>query len=277
MKEKSQSDFSYKLTTINYKLIKMLPNIYTKQEIEILKEGGKRLNFILHEVAKIVKEGTTPDDLNALAEKLIYEQGDTPAFLNYTTNGHRPYPSSLCVSVNDEAVHAVGKGNKKPLKEGDILNLDLGLTHKGLITDKTLMASVGKISSEDINLIETTKLALEAGIKAVKAGNTTGDIGNAIEVLVKAKGFNVVRELGGHGVGKGVHEPPFVPNFGRKGEGDILREGMVIALEPIVTRGEGKIYTASDGHTYKSIDGKNVAQWEETILVTESGYEILTR
>ncbi|MBU1046746.1 type I methionyl aminopeptidase [Patescibacteria group bacterium] len=255
----------------------MLPIIYTQEEIEILREGGKRLNFILHEVAKIVKVGNTPDDLNSLAEKLIYEQGDTPAFLNYSTGGHRPYPSSLCVSVNDEAVHGIGKGNKKPLGEGDIVNIDLGLTHKGLITDKTLMLSVGKISSEDINLIETTKLALEAGIKAIKAGKTTGDIGNAIETVVKKRGFNVMKELGGHGVGRGVHEAPFVPNFGRKGEGDILKEGMVLALEPIVTKGEGKIYTSSDGHTYKSIDGKNVAQWEDTVLVTKEGFEILTR
>ncbi|MBU4536470.1 type I methionyl aminopeptidase [Patescibacteria group bacterium] len=256
----------------------MLPNIYTQEEIEILREGGKRLNFILHEVAKIVKEGVTPDDLNSLAEKLIYEQkGDVPAFLNYSTGGHRPYPSSLCVSVNDEAVHGLGKGNIKPLEEGDIVNIDLGLTHKGLVTDKTLMVPVGKISSEDINLIETTKLALEAGIGAIKAGNTTGDIGNAVEKIVKLRGFNVMRELGGHGVGKGVHEAPFVPNFGRNGEGDFLKEGMVIALEPIVTKGEGKIYTARDGHTYKSIDGKNVAQWEDTVLVTKEGFEILTR
>ena len=255
----------------------MLPNIYTKEEIEILREGGKRLNFILHEVAKIIKEGATPDELNSLAEKLIYEQGDTPAFLNYTTDGHRPYPSSLCVSINDEAVHGVGKGNFTPLKEGDIVNIDLGLIHKGLITDKTLMVSVGKISSEDINLIETTKLALEAGIQAIKAGNTTGDIGNAIEKVAQSRGFNVVKELGGHGVGKGVHQPPFVSNFGKKGEGDILKEGMVIALEPIVTKGVGKIKTAADGHTYESIDGANVAQWEETVLVTRSGYEILTR
>ncbi len=255
----------------------MLPNIYTEKEIEILREGGKRLNFILHEVAKIVKVGVTPDDLNTLAEKLVYEQGDTPAFLNYSTNGHRPYPSSLCVSVNDEAVHGLGKGNFTSLKEGDIVNIDLGLIHKGLITDKTLMLGVGKIESEDINLIETTKLALEAGIKAIKAGNTTGDIGNAIETLVKSRGFNVIKELGGHGVGKGVHEPPFIPNFGEKGKGNILKEGMVIALEPIVTKGIGKIKTADDGHTYESVDGSNVAQWEDTILVTKNGYEILTR
>lgn len=255
----------------------MLPNIYTEKEIEILREGGKKLNVILHEVARSIKKGVTPDDLNSLAEKLIKKAGGIPSFLNYSTDGHRPYPSSLCVSVNDEAVHGVGKGNKTPLEEGDIVNVDLGFTYKGLITDKTLMGSVGKISSEDINLIETTKLALEAGIQAIKAGNTTGDIGNAIETLVKSRGFNVIKELGGHGVGRGVHEPPFVPNFGRKGEGDILKEGMVLALEPIVTKGTGKIYTASDGHTYMSVDGKNVAQWEETILVTKEGFEILTR
>ncbi|MCK5021696.1 MAG: type I methionyl aminopeptidase [Candidatus Pacebacteria bacterium] len=255
----------------------MLPNIYTKEEIEILREGGKRLNFILHEVAEHVREDVTPDELNKIAKDLIKEGGDQASFLNYTVEGQRPYPSALCVSINDEAVHGLSKDNFRKLQEGDIVNIDLGLTHKGLVTDKTLMLGVGKLKSEDINLIETTKLALEAGIEEIKAGKTTGDIGNAIEKIVKKRGFNVVKELGGHGVGHNVHEEPFVPNYGKKGDGDILKEGMVLALEPIVTSGSGKIYTAEDGHTYKSEDGKNVAQWEDTVLVTKSGFEILTR
>ncbi|MFH0846106.1 MAG: type I methionyl aminopeptidase [Patescibacteria group bacterium] len=255
----------------------MLPNIYSLEEIEILREGGKRLNFILHEVAKAVKVGATPDELNSIAEDLIKEGGDVASFYNFKVPGQRPYPSSLCVSVNDEAVHGIGKGNFRKLEEGDIVNIDLGLTHKGLVTDKTLMLGVGKIASEDINLIETTKLALEAGIREIKAGKTTGDIGNAIGFVVKKRGFNVVKELGGHGVGRGVHEEPFVPNFGKKGEGTFLKKNMVLALEPIVTKGNGKIFTADDGHTYMSADGANVAQWEDTVLVTENGYEILTR
>jgi len=256
----------------------MLPNIYTAEEIEVLREGGKRLNFILYEVAKIAKEGVTLNELNLLAEKLIKEQGGQPAFLNYKTSKFgQPYPSSLCVSVNDEVVHGVAKNNNRKLKDGDIVNLDLGFTYQGLITDKTLMVGVGQVKSEDINLIETTKLALEGGIKAVKSGNTTNDIGEAIEKIATKRGFVVVKELGGHGVGRRVHEEPFVPNFREEKAGVILKEGMVIALEPIITTGNGRIFLDDDGHTYKTIDGQNCAQWEETVLVERDGFEILTR
>jgi len=255
----------------------MLPNIYTEQEIEILRVGGKRLNRILKAVAKKVVAGTPVNDLNTLTEELITVGGDRAAFLHFSNNGEAPYPSSLCVSVNDEAVHGVAKGNERILREGDIVNIDLGLTHKGLITDKTLMLGVGKLKAEDAHLIEATRLALEAGIQEIKEGATTGDIGFAIESLAKKRGFNIVRVLGGHGVGRGVHEEPFVPNFGRRGEGTRLRAGMVLALEPILTTGNGKIFTAEDGHTYKSVDGANVAQWEDTVLVTSTGFEILTR
>ncbi|MFH1402487.1 MAG: type I methionyl aminopeptidase [Patescibacteria group bacterium] len=255
----------------------MLPNIYTEKEIEILREGGKRLNFILKEVAKKTVVGASVNELNTLAEDLIKAGGDTASFLNFANNGENPYPSSLCVSVNDEAVHGVAKGSERILRAGDIVNIDLGLTHKGLITDKTLMLGMGKLKSEDSHLIEVTRLALEAGIQEIKEGATTGDIGFAIETLTKKRGFNIVRVLGGHGVGRGVHEEPFVPNFGRRGEGTRLKAGMVLALEPIITAGNGKIFTAEDGHTYKSADGANVAQWEDTVLVTPTGFEILTR
>ena len=256
----------------------MLPNIYTTEEIEILRKGGKRLDFILQEVARATKKGVSLNTLNSLAEKLIKENGDRPAFLNYKASSkQRPYPSSLCASVNDEAVHGIAKNNTYVLMDGDIINLDLGLIHKGLITDKTVMTGVGKLKSEDINLMETTKLALEAGIKAIKNGHTTNDIGEAIEKIAYSRGFSIVKELGGHGVGHCVHEEPFVPNFREGKEGTILKTGMVLALEPIITIGNGKIFLDSDGHTYKSRDGKNVAQWEDTVLVTENGFEILTR
>jgi len=256
----------------------MLPNIYTEKEIKILREGGKRLNFVLHEVASAAKAGVTLDKLNSLAEKLIKDQGGQPAFLNYRANRfERPYPSSLCASVNDEVVHGVARNNQRQLKEGDIVNLDLGSTYQGLVTDKTLMVGVGKIASQDINLIETTKLALEAGIKAIKNGKTTNDIGWAIEEVVRKRGFTVIKELGGHGVGRHVHEEPFIPNFKEGKNGTVLKTGMVVALEPIVTIGQGEIFLDADGHTYKTIDGKNCAQWEDTVLVTEKGFEILTR
>jgi len=256
----------------------MLPNIYTNKEIEALREGGKILNDILHTVVETAKEGVTLAELNALAEQLIKEAGGSPAFLNYKEGKwERPYPSSLCASVNDEAVHGVAKDNKYVLKEGDIVNLDLGLTYKGLVTDKTLMTGVGKVDSKDVNLIETTKLALEAGIKAIKNGNTTNDIGWAIEQVVSERGFDVVKELGGHGVGRKVHEEPFIPNFKEGKAGVVLKTGMVIALEPVVTTANEGIFLDDDGHTYKTVSGQNCAQWEDTVLVTESGYEILTR
>jgi len=256
----------------------MLPNIYTEEEINILREGGKILNFVLHQVAQTAKVGVTLDELNSLAEKLIKEKKGSPSFLNYRVNKfERPYPSSLCASVNDEVVHGVAKNNHYQLKEGDIVNLDLGLTYKGLITDKTLMVGIGKLKSEDINLIETTRLALEAGIKVIRNGKTTNDIGWAIEKFVKEKGFVVIKELGGHGVGKHVHEEPFIPNFKEGKNGIPLKTGMVIALEPIVTTGTGKIFLAEDGFTYKTTDGKNCAQWEDTVFVKDKGFEILTR
>ena len=256
----------------------MLPNIYTDKEIEILREGGKILNDILHAVAKAAQIGVTLDKLNSLAEQLIKEKGGQPAFLNYKTSKlSRPYPSSLCASVNDEVVHGVARNNEYKLKEGDIVNLDLGLTYKGLVTDKTLMVGVGKLDSQDINLIETTKLALEAGIQAVKHGNTTNDIGEEIEKVVDGRGFVVIKELGGHGVGRKVHEEPFVPNFREGKDGTVLKTGMVLALEPIVTTENGGIFLSEDGHTYKTDEGQNCAQWEDTILVTKDGFEILTR
>ena len=256
----------------------MLPNIYTDKEIEILREGGTFLNTILHEVVNAAKEGVTLDSLNLLAEKLIAEKGGQASFLNYRDSKlDRPYPSSLCASVNDEVVHGVAKGNQRILQEGDIINLDLGLTHKGLVTDKTLMAGVGKLDPKDINLIETTKLALEAGIRAIKEGNTTNDIGQAIEEVVKGRGFFVFREFGGHGVGRNVHEEPFVPNFRESGRGTVLKAGMVIALEPIVTFSDDEVFLDGDGHTYKTVSGEKCAQWEDTILVKKDGFEILTR
>ncbi|MCK4386769.1 MAG: type I methionyl aminopeptidase [Candidatus Pacebacteria bacterium] len=256
----------------------VLPNIYTKKEIEILRESCKRLNVILKKIARSAKEGVSLDKLNALAEDLIYAGGDKPSFLNYKSDQKdNPYPSSLCASVNDEVVHGVAKNNSRTLKEGDIVNLDLGLIHRGFFSDKAVMVGIGKLKSEDINLMKATKSALEAGIGAIKNGRTTNDIGGAIEAVARTRGFTIIKELGGHGVGHNVHEEPFVPNFREEKAGTILKTGMVIALEPIITSGRGEIYLADDGHTYKTIDGKNCAQWEDTVLVTDTGFEILTR
>jgi len=251
--------------------------IKTKEEINILREGGKRHAFILRELAKMVKPGVTSMDLENKARQLIAEGGDKASFLNYRAEGSgRAYPAALCVSVNDEIVHGIPNEGDKILKEGDIVSLDLGVTHKGLITDSAITVPVGKISPELEKLLEITKKALYAGIKAAKGGKRTGDIGEAIARTAIPYGYGVVEELSGHGVGYDVHEDPYVPNFGPSGEGDILSPGLVIAVEPMFNIGTRKIRAGRDGYSYVTADGKPSAHFEHTIVITKSGAEILT-
>jgi methionyl aminopeptidase len=252
--------------------------IKTKEEIVILREGGKRLAFILNEVAKIVRPGISTRELDALANMLSIQGGDRPAFLDYKPYGaKRAYPASLCVSINDEVVHGIpNEDEAKILKEGDIVSLDMGIIHKGLITDSAITVPVGKINKKAKELLNATREALDIGIQMAKLGNTVGDIGFAIESFVKPYGFGVVRELAGHGVGYKVHEDPYVPNYGRRGEGEILRPGMVIAIEPMINEGTPDIKLDHDGYTYRTLDGKRSAHFEHTIVVTEKGPEILT-
>lgn len=249
----------------------------TKEEIGILREGGKRLAFILHEIAKAVAPGVSTARLNQIGEELIASGGDTAAFLNYTpSTATRPYPASICISVNDEVVHGIPNESPKILKEGDIVSIDAGLIHKGLITDSAITVSVGEIDAQAQKLIDTTKKSLVVGIASVKAGVTTGDIGYAIENFVKPSGFGIVEELCGHGVGYAVHEEPFVPNFGVRGRGPRFLAGAVIAIEPMLNEGTEKIVLDADGYTYRTKDGKRSAHFEHTIVVTEDGAEILT-
>jgi methionyl aminopeptidase len=251
--------------------------IKTKEEIQILREGGRRLALILGELAIKIKPGISTEEINKLAEKLISDNMDKAAFLNYRPKGlKRPYPASICVSVNDEIVHGIPNERPKILKEGDIVSLDMGLIHKGLITDSAITVPVGKISEEDQKLIDVTKKALNAGIKSVKAGRTVGDIGFAIERVAKSEGLSVVEELCGHGVGYEVHEDPFIPNYGEKGKGAKLKVGMVIAIEPMLNIGTKDLILDIDGWTYKTADGKKSAHFEHTIAITSRGAEILT-
>lgn len=252
--------------------------IYTSEEIEILREGGKRLSAILNEVSKKIVVGVKVSELNNYAEQLIKEGGDKPAFLHYKPEGANfPYPSSLCVSVNNEIVHGISSNNGRVLEDGDIVGIDLGLNHKGLITDMAITVGVGNVDTSAKKLIESTKQALFEGIKMAKAGNTTGDIGNAIESSAKPTGFGIVDDLGGHGVGKTVHEEPFIPNVGKKGTGSRLERGMVIALEPMLNEGTKNIVLSDDGYTFKTADGRRSAHFEHTILITDKEPEILTK
>lgn len=253
-------------------------NIKKSEEIEIMKEGGKRHSFILSEVSKKVVPGVSTQDLEDLARKLIEEGGDKPAFLNYTPRGaKRPYPSALCVSVNDEIVHGIPNENPKTLSEGDVVTIDLGLVHKGLITDSAVTLAVGNVSEENKKLIEHCKEALYIGIKQARGGNTVGDIGFAIESFVRPLGYGLSEGLAGHGVGYKVHEDPFVPNEGNRGQGEKLVPGMVIAIEPMITLGSSKITLAKDGYTYKTRDGSNAAHFEHTVAITEGDPIILTK
>ena len=248
------------------------------EEIAILREGGKRHAEILRQIARVVKPGISSAKLNTLAEKLIKENGDEAAFLGYTPKDtKRPYPASLCVSVNDEVVHGIPNEKEKILKEGDIVSLDLGLRHNGLITDAAITVSVGKIDAVAEKLIETTKKALAIGIAAAHGGGHIGDIGEAIEKFVRPFGYGIVRDLAGHGVGYAVHEPPFVPNFGKKGKGKKLLPGMVLAIEPMLNEGTEKVVLDSDDYTYRTADGKRSAHFEHTIVITDSGAEVLTQ
>jgi methionyl aminopeptidase len=252
--------------------------IKTKEDIKILREGGRRLAVILQEVAKNCKPGVSTDELNDLTNKLVKDNGDKAAFLNYLPRGmKRAYPASICVSINDEIVHGIPNEDPKILKEGDIVSLDMGLIHKGLITDSAITVPVGNIDAESQRLLDTTKEALNAGIKAVKADKYTGDIGFAVERVAKSAGFGVVEELCGHGVGYEVHEDPYIPNYGDRGTGEKLKAGAVIAIEPMFNAGGKEIILADDGWTYKTSDGKRSAHFEHTVVVTSKGAEILTK
>lgn len=255
----------------------MAIRLKSAEDIEILREGGKRHAFIVHEVAKKVAAGVSTKELDDYAAKLIAEGGDTSAFLDYKPYGaKRPFPASICVSVNDAVVHGIPNENPYILKEGDIVTLDIGLVHKGLITDMAITVPVGKVDKEAKKLMDSTQKALNLALKAAKPGNTTGHIGEAVENYITPLGYGIVEELAGHGVGYKVHEDPYVPNYGKAGEGDDLVPGMVIAIEPIINEGTENIFLDKDGYTYRTEDGKRSAHFEVTIVITEKGCEVLT-
>src|SRR3989344_5902933 len=239
-------------------------------KIKVLREAGRRLARILDEVARDIRPSVTERELDKKARELIEKGGDTPAFLGYTPDGSEtPYPATLCVSINNKVVHGIPTDRK--LEEGDIVALDIGLRHDGVFVDMAKTYAVGEISDEAKRLIAATEDALRDGIKAARASARLGDIGHAIESRVKKDGFEVVRELGGHGVGNKLHEGPFIPNWGTKGKGEKLMEGMVLALEPITTAGSSDVEIVDDGYTYVTKDGSLAAHFEDTILVTKEG------
>jgi methionyl aminopeptidase len=250
----------------------------SEKDIEILREGGKHLAFVLQQLKKASKPGTATKELDDLARKLTLDFGDKPAFLNYRPYGaSRPFPASACISINNEIVHGIPNESTKILKEGDIVSLDMGLIHKGLIVDSAITVPVGKIDEKAKKLLKFTKQSLDAGIKAIKIGGHIGDIGHAIAKVAYKNKYGIAEGLCGHGVGFDVHEDPYVPNEGNKGEGPEIVPGLVIAIEPMFNEGTGQTKIAKDNWTYLTKDGKRSAHFEHTIAITKDGIEILTK
>lgn len=254
-----------------------MSRIKSEKEIELMREGGKRLGFVLGKIMDAVKPGISTFELNSIAEQEIKKLGDKPAFLHYTPAGaERPYPAVICISIDDEIVHGIPNEKEKILKNGSIVGLDIGIIHEGLFTDMARTVPVGKIDATAQSLINVARESLKLGIEQAKAGNTIGDIGNAIESYVKKFGFTVAEDLAGHGVGHKLHEDPFVPNQGKPKRGETLKQYMTLALEPMVNEGSRRIILDDDGYTYKTEDGGRSAHFEDTILITAGEAEILT-
>ncbi len=247
----------------------------SKSEIETLAAGGRLLGELLNRLVAEVKPGVTGKQLDQLAQQWIQEVHVKPSFLGYGSSDDRPFPAALCVSVNHAVVH--GLPNDEALKEGDIVGLDLGIIYKKLYLDAARTVAVGKISDEAEQLLLVTREALRLGIAAAQLGNTIGDIGFAVQDYVEGEGYGIVRQLVGHGVGHAVHEEPQVPNFGKAGKGLKLEEGLVIAIEPMVTAGNPLVSTAADGWTVVTKDGSLAAHEEDTVVIMPDGPRFLTR
>ncbi|HPW34320.1 MAG TPA: type I methionyl aminopeptidase [Candidatus Paceibacterota bacterium] len=250
-------------------------HLKTEKEIEILSQGGKILASILKDLSVKTIVGTNLMDLENVARDLAKKAGAYPSFLGYQPEGaNKPYPAALCLSVNDVVVHGVPRNYF--LKNGDVIKIDMGVVYEGLYTDSAITLAVGNVSPIARKLIASTKNALEDAIMAVKKGRTLGDIGYAIEKRAKKDGFFVLRGLTGHGVGYEVHEDPSVLNYGKKGTGVELKEGMVLALEPMFSVSSQDIIQNRD-ESYSSADGSLTAQFEHTVAITKKGTIVLTR
>ena len=251
--------------------------ITTEAEKAGLQEAGKRLREVLDTIRDLLVPGAVTADLDRKAYECIVKKGDTPAFLNYKPAGaRRAFPATLCVSINNEIVHGIPT-TETVIKEGDIVSIDCGLSHKGFFVDAAFSMIVGQGSREARALVEATRKALSYALIFARAGSTTGDIGNAVETVAFEHGFTVPPELGGHGVGAAQHEDPFIPNIGDPGQGEVFRDGEVVALEPIFLVGDDpRILLAEDEFTYCSADGSLAAHFEHTVLITNETPLIVT-
>lgn len=244
--------------------------IKTEEEIEKMRRGSKILALILQELKQTVRPGITTKELDTKAEKLMAQFGVLPSF-----KGYRGYPSVICTNVNEEVVHAIP--GDRILQEGDIISIDGGVIFEGFHSDAAITLPVGKVSEDTLAFIRIAEEALVLGIGQAKPGNKTGDIGFVIQRHIESHGYGVVREFVGHGIGRVLHEPPEIPNFGKRGKGLLLVPGMTICIEPIITKGQRFTKILNDGWTAVTRDGSLACQVEHTVLITPNGPEILTK
>lgn len=243
----------------------------SKEEIALMRDAGRIVCEILDALEEAVAPGVSTWDLDQLAERLIHQKGAKPAF-----KGYQGFPACLCASINHEVVHGI-PSKKRKLAEGDLMKLDFGVVYKGYFGDSARTVPVGKVTEEAEALLTATRESLHAGIRAMQPGNRIGDIGAAVQRHAEARGFSVVRDFVGHGIGKKLHEQPQVPNFGQPNTGMKLRPGMVLAVEPMVNAGTFEVEVLDDDWTAVTADRRLSAHFEHTILITGEGPEILTR
>jgi len=248
----------------------MMTRVKTTQEIQTMRESGRMLATVLQLLKSQLTVGMSTKDMAQIAATELNRLGGQPTFL-----GYQGFPDVICISINEEVVHGIPRASKV-IRPGDIVSLDFGVTYRGMITDAAISCIAGKGQTEDQALVEVTKTSLEAGIQTVRDKVWTGDIGAAIASVLVKHNYGIVRDLVGHGVGHHLHEDPNIPNYGRKGTGTCLRSGMTIAIEPMATRGDYEVYTADDEWTVITADKSRSAHFEHTVLVTNSGVEVLT-
>lgn len=244
--------------------------IKSQREIMLMREASRIVAVVLKDLESFIVPGVTTKEISNRAEKIIRDAGAIPA-----SKGYNGFPEAICTSVNDVIVHGIP--NNQKLKEGDIVSCDVVVTYQGYNGDACRTYRVGKVSSDTDRLIRVTEECLEKGLELVKPGIHLSDISAAIQKHAEENGYSIVREFTGHGIGRSMHEDPMIPNYGEAGHGPILKEGMTLAIEPMVLQGKKECYVLNDGWTTKTLDGKLASHHENTIVVTKEGYEILTK
>lgn len=245
--------------------------IKSEREIQLMKKAGQIVALALKEVEKAIKPGVSTHELDKLVERIILENDATPSF-----KGYGGFPGSICASVNNVVVHGI-PSKRMILKEGDIIAIDVGACYQGYHGDSAVTYAVGKISEARQRLIDVTKQALYEGLKFAQPNNRLSDVSHAIEKYVLENNFNVVKEFTGHGIGKALHEDPYIPNFGEPGYGPLLKEGMTLAIEPMVNAGTSRVKILQDNWTTVTLDKSDSAHFEHTVVITKTGHMILTK